>query len=194
MDSQALLSSEIARHKEALSSVEENLGKAFADCVDICASALQKGGKIIFFGNGGSASDAQHLATELTVRYTKNRQAFAALSLSTDTSALTAIGNDFGFDDIFSRQIEALCRPEDVAIGISTSGTSPNVIKGLKESRKIGAKTIGFGGKDGGVLPGLCDVSLIVGHSETARIQEMHILLGHALCQALEDRLGTPQS
>lgn len=189
MDAETLLNLEIERHKAALGAVEAKLGADFARWVDLCRASLAEGGKIFFFGNGGSAADAQHLATELTVRYTRNRPAMAALSLSTDTSALTAIGNDFGFEDIFSRQIEALCKPEDVCIGISTSGTSPNVIKGLKQARQIGAVTVGLGGRSGGDLPNVCDVSLIVPHEETARIQEMHILLGHALCQALENDL-----
>lgn len=187
MDSNSLFHSELDRHLDAVRLTRESLEKPFSQLVDLCRDCLKHNGKILFFGNGGSASDAQHLATELTVRYVKNRPAMAAISLSTDTSALTAIGNDFGFDDIFSRQIEALCNKGDVVIGISTSGTSPNVIKALKAANEIGAKTIGLGGRDGGDLPALCDISLIVPHPETARIQEMHITLGHALCQALEN-------
>jgi len=187
MDSKALFFAEFDRHSEAVRHTREQLSEPFALLVKTCRDALKQKGKIFFFGNGGSASDAQHLATELTVRYVKNRPAMAAIALTTDTSALTAIGNDYGFEDLFSRQIEALCNPNDVVIGISTSGTSPNVIKALKAANTIGAKTVGLGGRDGGVLPDLCDVSLIVPHQETARIQEMHITLGHALCQALEN-------
>ncbi len=187
MDSNSLFHSELDKHEQAVRQTREQLEKPFAQMVQMCRNCLKQDGKILFFGNGGSASDAQHLATELTVRYVKNRPAMAAIALTTDTSALTAIGNDFGFEDLFSRQVEGLCRKNDVVIGISTSGTSPNVIKGLKAAKEIGAQTVGLGGRDGGVLPELCDVSLIVPHEETARIQEMHITLGHALCQALEN-------
>jgi D-sedoheptulose 7-phosphate isomerase len=190
MDLKALFHSEFDRHIEAVNQTREQLSEPFTKWVELAVSSLKQGGKIIFFGNGGSASDAQHLATELTVRYTRNRPAMAAIALTTDTSALTAIGNDFGFEDLFSRQVEALCRPEDLVIGISTSGTSPNVVKALKAANEIGATTIGLGGRDGGVLPDLCNVSLIIPHAETARIQEMHITLGHAFCQALEDEFS----
>ncbi|SCA56383.1 Phosphoheptose isomerase [Candidatus Terasakiella magnetica] len=190
MDLNALFLDELKRHETALQQTRKQLATPFTKWVELAINCLKHEGKIIFLGNGGSASDAQHLATELTVRYTKNRPAMAALALTTDTSALTAIGNDFGFEDLFSRQIEALCRPQDLVIGISTSGTSPNVIKALKAAQKIGAKTIGMGGRDGGELPSLCDVALIVPHEETARIQEMHITLGHAFCQALENEFG----
>ncbi len=190
MDLKALFESELDRHETALNQTRQQLATPFTQWVELAISCLKQDGKIIFFGNGGSASDAQHLATELTVRYVKNRQALAALALTTDTSSLTAIGNDFGFEYLFSRQIEALCRPNDLVIGISTSGTSPNVIKALKAAQKIGAKTVGMGGRSGGDLPALCDISLIVPHEETARIQEMHITLGHAFCQALENEFG----
>lgn len=190
MDLNALFLSEIDRHTKALHDTRTQLSEPFVNMVETCREALKNGGKILLFGNGGSASDAQHIATELTVRYVKNRRALAAIALTTDTSCLTAIGNDFGFEDLFARQVEALCSNKDVCIGISTSGTSPNVIKALKMAQTIGAKTIGLGGRDGGLLPDLCDVSLIVPHAETARIQEMHILLGHGLCQALENEFS----
>lgn len=188
MDLNTLFQSEFDRHQMAVNQTREQLETPFIEWVNISQAALKAGGKIIFFGNGGSASDAQHLATELTVRYVKNRPAMAAIALTTDTSALTAIGNDFGFEDLFSRQVQALCTEKDVVIGISTSGTSPNVIKGLQAAKQIGAKTVGMGGRDGGLLPELCDVSLIIPHEETARIQEMHITIGHAFCQALENQ------
>ena len=187
MDLHTLFQSEFDRHQAAVDATRKQLEAPFTQWVEKSLHTLKNGGKIIFFGNGGSASDAQHLATELTVRYVKNRPALAALALTTDTSALTAIGNDFGFEDIFSRQVEALCQDKDLVIGITTSGTSPNVIKALKTANAIGATTVGLGGRDGGLLPELCDVSLIIPHQETARIQEMHITLGHAYCQALEN-------
>ncbi|MCW9040413.1 MAG: D-sedoheptulose 7-phosphate isomerase, partial [Rhodospirillales bacterium] len=145
---------------------------------------------IIFFGNGGSAADAQHLATELAIRYQKDRPSIPALALTTDTSALTAAGNDFGFGHIFSRQLEALCRPGDVVIGISTSGNSVNVLEALKKATDLGAVAAGLAGRDGGAMAGLADPLLVVPSDDTARIQEMHITIGHMLCAALERELG----
>ena len=158
--------------------------------VAACARAVQGGGKLMFFGNGGSAGDAQHLATELTIRYKKDRAAIAALALTTDTSTLTAAGNDLGFDRIFARQIEALGHPGDVAVAISTSGKSPNVIAALRQAKAMGLVTIALGGKDGGDMVALADHALIVPSDTTARIQEMHIMLGQMLCGALEIELG----
>lgn len=161
----------------------------FKTLLNICAAAIENGGKILFFGNGGSAADAQHLATELTVRFKNNRKAIAALALTTDTSTLTAIGNDLGFDQLFARQVEALGKAGDVAIGISTSGTSANVVRALKTARGMNLKTAGFTGHNGH-LDELCDAVLRVPSSTTARIQEMHITLGQMLCGALENKLG----
>lgn len=168
----------------------ETLQSPFAVMLDLCAASIRSGGKILFFGNGGSAADAQHLATELSIRYVKDRAPIAALALTTDSSALTAAGNDLGFERIFARQIEALGRPGDIAIGISTSGTSANVLAGLKAAREQGLKTIGLTGRDGGKLHDLCDALLVVPSDTTARIQEMHITLGQMLCGALEQELG----
>jgi len=144
----------------------------------------------MFFGNGGSAGDAQHLATELTIRYKKNRAPIAALALTTDSSALTAAGNDLGFEQIFARQIAALGKAGDVAIAISTSGKSPNVIAALRQARTMRLVTAALGGKGGGDMAGLADHLLIVPSDTTARIQEMHIILGQMLCGALEIELG----
>ncbi len=162
----------------------------FTRLVDMCASAIGNGGKILFFGNGGSAADAQHLATELTVRYINDRKAIAAIALTTDTSALTAIGNDFGFEYLFSRQIEALGKSGDVAIGISTSGNSGNVLNALKTAHEKNIMTVGFSGKDGGKMHDVCDLLFVVPSNTTARIQEMHITLGQMLCGALDQKLG----
>lgn len=148
------------------------------------------GGKIMFFGNGGSASDAQHLATELTIRYSVNRAPVAAVALSTDTSALTAAGNDLGFDRIFARQVEALGQAGDLALAISTSGRSPNIIAALTVAKAMGMTAAAFGGRDGGEMVGLADPLLVVPSNATARIQEVHITLGHMLCRALEVELG----
>ena len=166
------------------------LAEPFFKLVDVCETAIKSGGKILFFGNGGSAADAQHLATELTVRYKTDRAPIAAIALTTDTSALSAIGNDFGFEYLFSRQVEALGKKGDVAIGISTSGTSKNVLRALEAAKKQGLVTVGFTGKTGGNLAPLCDVLLKIPTTTTARIQEMHITLGQMLCGALEVRLG----
>lgn len=179
-----------AEHMEAAQKTFQSLKGDFARLVDICSVSVGNGGKILFFGNGGSAADAQHLATELTVRYISNRAPIPAIALTTDSSALTAIGNDMGFDRLFARQIEALGQPGDVAIGISTSGQSENVLKALEAARKKKLVTAGLSGKDGGKMTGLCDVLLVVPSATTARIQEMHITLGQMLCGALERKLG----
>jgi D-sedoheptulose 7-phosphate isomerase len=154
------------------------------------AASLKNGGKVLLAGNGGSAADAQHLATELTVRYKTDRAAIAAIALTTDTSALTAAGNDLGFDKIFARQIEALGRPGDVAVAISTSGRSPNIIAALRQARAMKLVTAALGGKGGGELAGLADHLLVVPSDTTARIQEMHIAIGQMLCGAVEVELG----
>lgn len=181
---------EMAEHQAVSDSTRGALAKPFARLVQVCAGALRSGGKLLFFGNGGSAADAQHLATELTVRYKSNRRALAAIALTTDASALTAIGNDFGFEDLFSRQIEALGRPGDVAIAITTSGKSPNVLKALRVAKEKGLACAALAGKGGGNLPGLADPLLIVPSDTVARIQEMHITLGQMLCGAVEIELG----
>ncbi|HIE35755.1 MAG TPA: D-sedoheptulose 7-phosphate isomerase [Candidatus Omnitrophica bacterium] len=152
-------------------------------------STLENKGKIIFMGNGGSAADAQHLAAELVGRFKKERRPLAAISLSVNTSILTAIGNDYGFEDVFSKQIQALTKKEDLVVGISTSGKSKNVIKAIEKAKELGIITVGFLGKDGGILKDLVDVALIVPHFDTPRIQEMHILIGHIICEIVEDCL-----
>ena len=192
MDLDAYFSSEMEEHEQVLGATREALREPFARLVSVCLKAARNGNKIVFFGNGGSAADAQHLATELAVRYERDRAPIAALALTTDTSMLTAIGNDYGFDDLFARQVEALCRPGDVVIGISTSGNSENVIRALKAARTLDAVAVGFGGRDGGRMRGLADPLLVVPSNDTARIQEMHITLGHMLCGALETELAPP--
>ena len=153
----------------------------------IMAQALLDGNKILFFGNGGSAADSQHLAAEIVGRYKKERKGLPSIALTTDTSILTAVGNDYGFDVIFERQIEALCMPGDVAIGISTSGNSPNVIKGLMKAQDLGATTIAFSGKQGGKVVDIAHYSFVVPSYDTARIQECHITLGHTLCEIIDE-------
>lgn len=181
---------EVDEHAAVLAAAREVLREPFARLVRLCAKACQEGGTLVFFGNGGSAADAQHLAAELTVRYSRDRRPIPALALTTDTSALTAIGNDLGFDWLFARQVEALSRPGDVCIGISTSGESENVIRGVAVARQRGCTGAALTGGTGGRLASLADPALVVPSRVTARIQEMHILLGHMLCAALERELG----
>ena len=154
------------------------------------AEALRAGGKVLVFGNGGSAADAQHLAGELVGRYRKDRAALAALALTTDPSVVTAVGNDLGFDAIFRRQLEAHGRAGDVAVAISTSGRSANVLEGLRAARERGLITIGLTGAGGGSLPGLVDYLIDVPHAETPRIQEVHGMVVHILCEIVEETLA----
>jgi D-sedoheptulose 7-phosphate isomerase len=152
----------------------------------LCVNSLKNGGKIIFCGNGGSAADSQHIATELIGRFKKDRNPLSAISLTTDTSALTSIGNDYGFDYIFSRQLEAIGKKEDILIAISTSGNSINVINSIKSAKKIGEKVIILTGKDGGIIKNFGDVNIIIPSNNIPRIQEMHILIGHMICDYIE--------
>ncbi len=190
MDLDAYYAREFDEHRRVADATGAALKEPFKRLVRACAKAVKGGGKILLFGNGGSAGDCQHIATELTVRYVKDRDPIAAIALTTDTSALTAISNDWSFDELFARQIEALGREGDVAIGISTSGKSENVIKGLKKAKAMGLVAAGLGGKGGGRMTGLADPLLVVPSDTTARIQEMHITLGQMLCGALEQELG----
>jgi D-sedoheptulose 7-phosphate isomerase len=152
-------------------------------------TSLCDGGKVLWFGNGGSAGDSQHLAAELVGRFRRERRGMASIALTTDSSMLTSIGNDYGFECIFSRQIEALCAPRDVVVGISTSGNSPNVCSALVKARELGAYTFAMTGATGGKVIHLADACLRIQSNDTARIQEAHILAGHMLCAAIEDAL-----
>lgn len=154
------------------------------------AKAVRAGGKLMFCGNGGSAADSQHLAAEMTGRFIQDRRPLAALALTTDTSALTCISNDYGYRDVFLRQVQALGRSEDCLIGISTSGKSPNVVAAFEHARAHGIFTIGLLGRDGGDLAPLADIAIVVPSDSTARIQEAHMLIGHTLCGAVEQELG----
>jgi D-sedoheptulose 7-phosphate isomerase len=189
MDLKVFYRAEFAEHEQVVKATLAACETPFERLVTEATAAIRGGGKLLFFGNGGSAGDAQHLATELTVRYVRDRDPIAAIALTTDSSALTAIGNDLGFDHLFARQIRALGRPGDLAIGISTSGKSRNVILGLEAASAMGVKAAAFGGRDGGELPRVADPLLVVPSHTTARIQEMHILLGQMLCGALEQEL-----
>lgn len=179
----------LADHLVVMSSLHE-LSHAVRAAGEAAASALKAGGKLMFCGNGGSAADSQHLAAELTGRFIKDRRPLAAVALSTDSSALTCIGNDYAFDEVFARQVAALGRSGDVLVAISTSGNSRNVIRAVEEARVLGVSVIGFLGRDGGALKALCDVSIVVPSQSTARVQESHILIGHTLCGLIEEHLG----
>ncbi|MBY0124252.1 SIS domain-containing protein [Bacillus sp. S/N-304-OC-R1] len=152
-----------------------------------CKSAIEQGNTIFFMGNGGSAADSQHLAAELVGRFYKERRGLPSIALTTDTSILTAVGNDYGYDEVFSRQVEALVKPNDIVIGISTSGNSSNIIKAVHQAKKTGAITIGFTGNEGGRLKDICEHCLIIPSSNTARIQEAHILIGHIICEIIDE-------
>jgi D-sedoheptulose 7-phosphate isomerase len=189
-DISAFLQSELAEHRQVFEATQATVGSSFVQACDLIETSIRRGGKLLTFGNGGSAADAQHIASELVIRYLEHRSPIAAIALTTDTSALTACGNDFGFEALFARQVHALGRSGDVAMGISTSGSSPNVIEGLLQARRNGMRTIGMTGGSGGKMTELCDAVIAVPSRITARIQEMHILIGHMLCKALEKRLG----
>ena len=164
-----------------------DLAAPLAQAADLIARALRAGGKLLICGNGGSAADAQHYATELVARlYQRERPALAAIALTTDTSALTALANDYGFERVFSRQVEALGRPGDVLLGLSTSGNSPNVLRAIEQARRQQLAVVVFTG-EGGAMSGLADVALAVPARNTMRVQEIHLALGHTLCKLVEE-------
>jgi D-sedoheptulose 7-phosphate isomerase len=189
-EAEALLLQELNEHRTVFEATALMLARPFIETLDILERGVRGGGKLLLFGNGGSAADAQHIAAELIVRYQADRAAIAAIALTTDSSTLTACGNDMGFDALFERQIEGLGRQGDVAVALSTSGNSPNVLKGLDRARSMGLKTVGLTGGTGGKMRGACDALIVVPSTVTARIQEMHGMIGHVLCKALERRLG----
>jgi len=167
----------------------EHSSRSVARAAQMIVESMRAGGKLLIFGNGGSAADAQHIAAELAFKMGREREALPALALTTDTSLITAISNDRSFDFIFVRQIQAIGREGDVALAISTSGNSPNVIEAVKQAREMGIGTIGLLGAGGGKVAALVDLALIVPHSETPRIQEVHIVASHIICQLIEDEL-----
>ncbi len=168
--------------------LRENLQKLL-EAVQLIVHTFKSGNKLFFFGNGGSAADAQHLAAEFVNRYAMERPPLPAIALTTDTSILTSVSNDLSFDEVFSKQLRALGRKGDVAIGISTSGNSPNVIQAFKVAKGMEMKTVAITGNDGGELARIADLSLIVSSTSTPRIQETHILIGHLLCEMVEQIL-----
>ena len=183
---QSIIKHEFSEHIKASQNTLESIVDQIETASKICINSLKNGGKILIMGNGGSAADAQHIAAELVGRYKTERKGLPAIALTTDTSAITSIANDYGFLHVFDRQVEALAHKDDVVIGISTGGTSPNVVNALTAANKLDCKTIGLSGKDGGDFNALCDVNLVVNSNDTPRIQEMHILIGHTICHLIE--------
>lgn len=184
-----------AKHIRESIAVKEELLKSFVPLIDKMAQkisdCLKGGGTLYFMGNGGSASDSQHLAAEFVGRYEKERRALRAVALTTDTSILTAVGNDYGFERIFERQIEALGKKGDVIFAFSTSGNSKNVLRGVHKAKEMGLFTIGFTGGAGGELKSLTDLTLVVPSKKTSRIQETHIMVGHILCECVDELLAS---
>lgn len=176
----------LKEHQTVMSQIE-NMIPLMDQAVDLIVQAINRGGKVLLMGNGGSAADAQHLAAELICRFKAERRALPAIALTTDTSILTAVSNDYDYSHIFSRQIEALCQPNDVVIGISTSGNSKNILMGMEAAKKIGSCTIGFTG-EAGKLKEMVDVCFCVPSKTVARIQEAHIFIGHSICEMVENK------
>lgn len=185
--SQSVIERCIAEHEQTLEAVKQQLSAQIAQAAEMITTAVRSGHTVFLCGNGGSAADAQHIAAEFTGRFVKERKGLPAIALTTDTSALTAIGNDYGYDRVFARQLEALGKEGDLLIAISTSGNSPNVLAALQAAKEAGMKTVGLSGKTGGKMNTLCDHNLVVPTAITARIQEMHILIGHIFCELVDE-------
>ncbi len=189
------LQAEFVEHHKVFHATRDAVREEFAALLQASVDSVRAGGKLIFFGNGGSAADAQHIAAELVARLSRTRRALAAVALTTNTSTLTAIANDNSFDEVFSRQVEAFVRPGDVLIGLSTSGNSKNVLRGLEEGNRKKALTVGWTGESGGKLPEVVELCLRIPSSDTQRIQECHITVGHILCGMVEDLITSkPQA
>lgn len=178
---------ELKDHQSLIQKVIDLLAGDIEKACKLMVSTLKKGNKVLLAGNGGSAADAQHIAAELSGRFVKERRALPGIALTTDTSALTSIANDYGYEYVFSRQVEALAKPGDLFIGISTSGNSQGILNAFDAARKLECATLGLSGRSGGKMNGICDLNIIVPSEITARIQEMHILIGHILCKAVDE-------
>jgi len=185
MDYINYLKGEHAAHTTMFNALEP-LFPLISDIGITLQNCIKNGGKVLLMGNGGSAADSQHIAAEIVGRFKKELKGMPAIALTTDTSILTSVGNDYGYDYIFARQIEALCKPEDLVIGITTSGNSANVVNAMQAAKEIGATTVGLTGGTGGKLTAICDDNLIMPSNVTARVQEAHIFVGHCLCEILE--------
>ena len=190
MITENIVANNINEHSRTIQLVAEDLTATIAVVGLRLARVLELGGTVYWCGNGGSASDSQHLAAELVGRYREDRQPLSSVALNTDTSVLTCIGNDFGFDEVFSRQVKALGRPGDVLVVISTSGNSPNILSAIEVASSLEMATVGLLGRDGGLAMPMVDEAIVVPSDSTARIQECHILIGHILCELIEEELG----
>lgn len=186
---EAQIRSAIERHISAAQALPAQWG-LIGQIASAVAGAVRKGGKVLICGNGGSAADSQHIAAELVGRFKKERRAIAALALTTDTSVLTCLSNDYSFEKVFERQVEAHGRRGDVLIAISTSGSSPNVLNAVNKAREMGLTAIGLLGRDGGTVKSVCDLALVIKDTDTARVQEMHILAAHIICGLVEDSIA----
>ena len=184
------IKNEFLSHLEVINLTIETMQEKLEQASLLVVETLKNGNKILLCGNGGSAADAQHIAAELVGRYKSDRRGLPAIALTTDTSILTSVGNDYGYEKIFDRQVEALANKGDLIIGISTRGNSQNIVNVLKLGRELDCKTVGFSGYKGGVMNELCDINLIVPSNNTPRIQEMHILFGHIICQIVDNELS----
>ena len=189
-DYASVISRGVADHQAVIATIPAEYGSQILQVASRLSACLEQGGCVFWFGNGGSAADSQHLAAELVGRFVSDRRALRSVALTTDTSILTSVGNDFGYEHVFSRQIEALGRPGDVAIGISTSGNSDNVAHALAAAKAQGMETVALLGRDGGRIGTMADHALIISSDVTARIQEAHIFIGHMLCELIERNLG----
>ena len=178
---------ELKDHQNTIQLVIDTLTGDIEKACELMVSTLKSGHKVLFAGNGGSAADAQHLAAELTGRFVKERRALPGIALTIDTSAITAIANDYHYNRVFARQVEAYAQAGDLFIGISTSGNSESILNAFETATRLGCKTLGLSGRDGGKMNGLCDLNIIIPSNTTARIQEMHILIGHIMCQAVDE-------
>ena len=182
-----MIQKELQAHQVTIAKTIEVMIPSIEEASALIVSTLKAGNKVLLIGNGGSAADAQHIAAELTGRYKSERKGLPAIALTTDTSALTAISNDYGYDRVFGRQVEALANEGDLLIGISTSGNSANILSALALAKELGCATLGMSGKNGGKMNDTCDLNLVIPSNDTPRIQEIHILIGHILCQAVDD-------
>lgn len=182
----SIIKKQFSEHIKVTQNTIDSLADRIEIAANICVNSLKNGGKILIMGNGGSAADAQHIAAELVGRYKTERKGLPAIALTTDSSTITSIANDYGFLHVFNRQVEALAQIGDVVIGISTGGTSANVVSALKTANKMNCKTIGFSGKNGGEFNTICDVNLLVSSNDVPRIQEMHIVIGHTICHLID--------
>ena len=186
MDSKKLVRQRIQEHQQTVAALLADTS-AIEQALTLTAETVLAGRTVFFCGNGGSAADAQHLAAEFVGRFVRERDGLPAIALTTDTSILTAVGNDYGFDTVFSRQVKALARPDDLVVGLSTSGNSANVLAAFAAAQKAGAKTIAFTGRSGGKMKEIADCTIAVPADVTARIQEMHIMIGHILCEWIDE-------